>query len=197
MWLSTATGECNAIAYVNRGGANNPVAYGSGSLAVPMPISSNGWGTYQAALTNVVIKESFGAIQSIPAFGQAVTGLLSGDLYKASSGVNSAVGTFQNIGLAETDRQHIKNSSYTSVSGSFGSTASWNYPFNAYIKITRPRYRKPENYGHTQGIPLVATKKLSECKGYTVCVGTDVSSINATINEKSQIIGFLSSGVIV
>lgn len=196
MWLSTATGECNAIAYVNRGGANNPVAYGSGSLAVPMPISSNGWGAYQAALTNVSIKESFGAIKAVPAVVEGIKGLIV-DVSGIGTSASTAIGTLQSVAQADADRQHVKNSSYTSVSGSFGSTAAWNYPFNAYIKITRPRYRKPQNYGHTQGIPLVATKTLSDCSGYTICVGTDVSSINATVNEKNQIISFLSSGVIV
>ena len=193
MWLSTSTGECNSIAYVTRNGVKAPVAYGSGSLAVPMPVTSIGWGSYLAQVTNANIKYYFGGL-GIAASGSQI---MTGNDYGLSSGLFGISGGFQNMAQAEQNLAHLKNSSFTSVSGSFGSTAAWNYPFNAYVKITRRHFKKPSNYAHTRGIPLVETKTLSDCSGFTICVNADVSSINATIQEKNMIVEALNNGVIV
>lgn len=197
MWLSTSTGECNSIAYVTRNGVKAPVAYGSGSLAVPMPVTSIGWGSYLAAVTNATIRYSFGTLNTIGSEFQWIANGFTGNQYGTASGMSGSTGSFQNMAQAEQNLAHLKNSSFTSVSGSFGSTASWNYPFNAYVKITRRHFKKPSNYAHTRGIPLVETKTLRDCSGFTICVNTDVSSINATIQEKNMIVDALNNGVIV
>ena len=197
MWLSTSTGECNSIAYVIRNGVKAPVAYGSGSLAVSMPITSIGWGSYLAAVTNATIKYSFGSLGVAGSGTQLIGGMKSGNQYAEASGLPGMMSSFQNMAQAEQNLAHLKNSSFTSVSGSFGSTASWNYPFNAYVKITRRHFKKPSNYAHTRGIPLVETKTLSDCSGFTICVNADITSINATIQEKNMIVEALNNGVIV
>ena len=197
MWLSTSTGECNSIAYVTRNGVKAPVAYGSGSLAVPMPVTSVGWGSYLAAVTNATIRYSFGALNTIGSEFQWISSGFTGNQFGSASGMSGSTGSFQNMAQAEQNLAHLKNSSFTSVSGSFGSTASWNYPFNAYVKITRRHFKKPSNYAHTRGIPLVETKTLRDCSGFTICVNADVSSINATIQEKNMIVDALNNGVIV
>ena len=197
MWLSTSTGECNSIAYVTRNGVKAPVAYGSGSLAVPMPVTSVGWGSYLAAVTNANIKYYFGGLSAAVSETQLLNSASSGNQFAGASGLSGIPSSFQNMAQAEQNLAHLKNSSFTSVSGSFGSTAAWNYPFNAYVKITRRHFKKPSNYAHTRGIPLVETKTLSDCSGFTICVNADVSSINATIQEKNMIVEALNNGVIV
>ena len=197
MWLSTSTGECNSIAYVTRNGVKAPVAYGSGSLAVSMPITSIGWGSYLAAITNANIKYYFGGLSAASSELQLFGGVGTGNKFAEATGLPGVMSSFQNMGQAEQNLAHLKNSSFTSVSGSFGSTAAWNYPFNAYVKITRRHFKKPSNYAHTRGIPLVETKTLSDCSGFTICVNADVSSINATIQEKNMIVEALNNGVIV
>ena len=197
MWLSTSTGECNSIAYVIRNGVKAPVAYGSGSLAVPMPVTSIGWGSYLAAVTNANIKYYFGSLGAGASGMQFIDNAYSKNEFGMASGFSGIVGSFQGAAQAEQNLAHLKNSSFTSVSGSFGSTAAWNYPFNAYVKITRRHFKKPSNYAHTRGIPLVETKTLSDCSGFTICVNADVSSINATIQEKNMIVEALNNGVIV
>ena len=197
MWLSTSTGECNSIAYVTRNGVKAPVAYGSGSLAVPMPVTSVGWGSYLAAVTNANIKYYFGGLNSMASELQLFGGLETGNQFAEASGLPGIMSSFQGAAQAEQNIAHLKNSSFTSVSGSFGSTAAWNYPFNAYVKITRRHFKKPSNYAHTRGIPLVETKTLRDCAGFTICVNADVTSINATIQEKNMIVEALNNGVIV
>ena len=197
MWLSTSTGECNSIAYVTRNGVKAPVAYGSGSLAVPMPVTSIGWGSYLAAVTNANIKYYFGGLSAAVSEAQLLNSASSGNQFAGASGLSGISSSFQNVAQADQNLAHLKNSSFTSVSGSFGSTAAWNYPFNAYVKITRRHFKKPSNYAHTRGIPLVETKTLRDCSGFTICVNADVTSINATIQEKNMIVEALNNGVIV
>ena len=74
--------------------------------------------------------------------------------------------------------------------------AQWSYPFNAYVKIIRPRYEKPRNYNHTQGVPCVQTKRIGDCTGLIQCIGADVSGITrATDLERQAIQAALCNGV--
>ena len=58
LWMSPATGECNCIVYTISNGIKAPVAYGSGNMSSQIPISSNGWGSYTAALKNATIQKN-------------------------------------------------------------------------------------------------------------------------------------------
>ena len=58
LWMSPATGECNCIVYTITNGIKAPVAYGSGNMSSQIPISSNGWGSYAAALKNATIQKN-------------------------------------------------------------------------------------------------------------------------------------------
>ena len=58
LWMSPATGECNCIVYTISNGIKAPVAYGSGNMSSQIPISSNGWGSYAAALKNATIQKN-------------------------------------------------------------------------------------------------------------------------------------------
>lgn len=217
MWMSTTTGECFAIATAD----GSPIAYGSGIMNAEMPISSSGWGVYKAALTNITDKYTGNIITEIGGIvrtaaegaiaGAAVGSVVPGAGTAVGAGVGATaalIGGTANaavqgakvghtIGAGLTEYNHLKKSSTTSISGSLSSTAAWHQPFTPYIKITRPHYQKPDNYAHTQAIPLVATKTLSDCAGLTMCVKTDLSGINATEYEKTVIASLLESGVIV
>ena len=58
LWMSPATGECNCIVYTISNGIKAPVAYGSGNMSSQIPISSNGWGSYAAALKNATVQKN-------------------------------------------------------------------------------------------------------------------------------------------
>lgn len=224
MWLSPVTGECNCIVSVGRGNNRGPVAFGSGNMAADIPVTANGYGLYAAAAKEASLKRSeimFGGltqgVQSLSAgantantlsigeqiVGESIAGAW-GAVGAAVGGASAAIGlgvalaqATHNIRALDVGMQHVKHASGTSVSGSFSGTSAWHYPFTAYVKITRPRYKIPSNYAHTQGIPLIKAQSLSKCNGFTMCVGTDLSSVSATEIEKEQIAAFLSNGVIV
>lgn len=78
LWMSPATGECNCIVYTISNGIKAPVAYGSGNMSSQIPISSNGWGSYAAALKNATIQKN-----------QIISNALSGGVGSIFSGVGS------------------------------------------------------------------------------------------------------------
>ena len=85
----------------------------------------------------------------------------------------------------------------TNTAGSFTVfTAKFSFPFTPYVKIIRPRYEKPSNYAHSQGVPCVQTKKVGSCTGFIQCIGVDVSGITrATDLERQAIQAALANGV--
>lgn len=225
LWMSPATGECNCIVYTISNGIKAPVAYGSGNMSSQIPISSNGWGSYAAALKNATIQKNqivtgaaTGGISSVLSgtgniaatldLGEQIAGASVGSAFGAAGlalgGAGAALGllstgikAYQDINAANVGIRHLKASNGTSINGAFSGQSAWNYPMTPYVKISRPHYKKPNNYAHTQGIPLVEAKKLSECSGFTMCVGADLTGITATQTERDIISAYLTNGIIV
>lgn len=111
--------------------------------------------------------------------------------------LSTGIKAYQDINAANVGIRHLKASNGTSINGAFSGQSAWNYPMTPYVKISRPHYKKPNNYAHTQGIPLVEAKKLSECSGFTMCVGADLTGITATQTERDIISAYLTNGIIV
>lgn len=225
LWMSPATGECNCIVYTISNGIKAPVAYGSGNMSSQIPISSSGWGSYAAALKSATIQKNqilssaaTGGISSVLSgtgniaatldLGEQIAGESVGSAFGAAGlalgGVGAALGllstgikAYQDINAANVGIRHLKASNGTSINGAFSGQSAWNYPMTPYVKISRPHYKKPNNYAHTQGIPLVEAKKLSECSGFTMCVGADLTGITATQTERDIISAYLTNGIIV
>ena len=225
LWMSPATGECNCIVYTISNGIKAPVAYGSGNMSSQIPISSNGWGSYAAALKNATIQKNqiisnvitggvgsvlsgTGNITATLDLGEQIAGQSIGSAFGAAGlalgGAGAALGllstgikAYQDINAANVGVRHLKASNGTSINGAFSGQSAWNYPMTPYVKISRPHYKKPNNYAHTQGIPLIEAKKLSECSGFTMCVGADLTGITATQTERDIISAYLTNGIIV
>lgn len=215
-------GTAFAYAWVENAGEKMPIAYGGGPIAVELPIASNQWGIARAAFVQArgqaiqnVVKaggeiiagiigmkagaEAAGdraylrrrggrmAVQSAEANAANVLGAQT-----LSQGATSATGIANSIVSAT----QLNNTNYTAVNGGFGgSYAEWSQPFQAYVRITRPKFKKPDNFNHTQAVPCVETKKLSSCTGLTYCVNPDLSAVPCTQAEKIMITQALVGGV--
>lgn len=214
--LDPVSGTLAAYAYVSKDGQNLPVAYGSTSIGVDLPISAQQLSVSRAALkqANAQLGASLlsgaltmlaaassgkasgtGAKTSTGSSGLSAAGIReAGSDYMKASQVGNVFGDFMNWG--RTIRQ-LSYGNNTAVAGSFGgSTAQWSYPFTPYVKIIRPRYEKPSNYAHSQGVPCVQTKTIGSCTGFIQCIGADVSGITgATDLELQAIQAALSNGI--
>ena len=227
MWISPATGDVSAmlssgthpVAYTSGSCAQQlPISVGSyGAIAGARLAADNrkSQAVYQAAQNIVKDVTNAGAITSAVSNHTAVNGqglvefskipqVQSGTGLAVGAGIKAAgdiINTALNLTATNLDNKYAlqvaKNSAPTHVSGSFGACTSWHFPNYCYVKITRPHFKKPDNYGHTEAVPVVATKKLSELSGLTTCVNPDVSGIGtATMQELETIKSYLMSGVI-
>ena len=127
--------------------------------------------------------------------GLAAAGIReAGADYMKASQAGNVFGDFMQWG--RTIRQ-LSYGNNTAVAGSYGgSSAQWSYPFTPYVKIIRPRYEKPNNYAHSQGIPCVQTKKIGNCTGFIQCIGVEVKGITgATDIELQAIQAALTNGI--
>lgn len=215
--LDPVSGTLAAYAYVSRDGQNLPIAYGSTTIGVDLPISAQQLSVSRAALkqANAQLGASLlsgaltmlaaasssgkssgsGAKTSTGSSGLSAAGIReAGSDYMKASQVGNVFGDFMNWG--RTIRQ-LSYGNNTAIAGSFGgSTAQWAYPFTPYVKIIRPRFEKPSNYAHSQGVPCVQTKTVGSCTGFIQCIGVDVSGISgATDLELQAIQAALSNGI--
>lgn len=224
--LDPISGTLAAYAWVSKDGQKLPVAYGSTTIGIDLPITAQQYSMSRAAakqinaqftasmlssaLTTVTAAAAAGSASSAAA-GRA--GAASGAGIQPASQFNSYAqsasiagsqtaisqsgnifGAFMEWGRAVRQLSYGNN---TAIAGSFGgSMAQWSYPFTAYVKIIRPRYEKPSNYNHTQGVPCVQTKTIGSCTGLIQCIGADVSGITrATDLERQAIQAALCNGV--
>lgn len=216
--LDPISGTLAAYAYVTRDGQNLPVAYGSTTIGVDLPITSQQYSVSRAALKQANAQLGTSLLSSTLSFIAAASAGGKG----SGTGAKTATGSTNGLaaaGIREAGADYMKASqagnvfgefmqwgrtirqlSYgnnTAISGSFGgSTAQWSYPFTPYVKIIRPRYKKPSNYAHSQGVPCVQTKTIGSCTGFIQCIGADVSGITgATDIELQAIQAALSNGI--
>lgn len=68
-------------------------------------------------------------------------------------------------------------------------------PECCYVQMRYGIYPTVTNYKHTVGETAAVTKTLSEVSGFTICNNVDVTSLNCTEEEKSEIKMLLESGV--
>ena len=227
MWINPATGDVSAmlssgthpVAYTSGNCAQQlPISvssYGAiagAKLAAGNKTTQTIFSTAQNIIKDITnagaIASAIGSRSAINSQGmvdfQQATKIQSNLGIAGAAGVKAA-GTGINTALALTAQsfdnkyalQVAKNSAPTHVSGSFGACTSWHFPNYCYVKITRPHFKKPDNYGHTEAVPVIATKQLSSLSGLTTCVNPDVSGIGtATMQELETIKSYLMSGVI-
>lgn len=111
-----------------------------------------------------------------------------------------AVATTANALTANRQVKNLTQSHNMAMTGSVGaSTAEWGCPWDAYVKVMRPKVHHPgNNYNHAVAVPAYTSGKLSSYKGLTVCVNPDASKIaKATPAERNAIVSMLQGGVIV
>ena len=214
--LDPISGTLAAYAYVTKDGENLPIAYGSTTIGVDLPISAQQYSVARAALKQAnaqlgtsILSSTLSLIAAATAGGSAGAGAKTsmGSNGLAAAGIREAGADYMKASQAgnifgdfmqwgRTVRQ-LNYGNNTAIAGSFGgSTAQWSYPFTPYVKIIRPRYEKPDNYKHSQGVPYVHTLKVGQCTGFIQCIGVDVSGITrATDLERQAIQAALTNGV--
>lgn len=206
---------------------NTMIASGTGNIGVDVPISSAQMGIYRAQADTLATGRMANGIISglaIAAGMPAITASSIGAMYDARGsvdtrglrqiGFNSALdslaqgagrvstslaATTSNAITASRSIRQLQQSHGMAMTGSTGgSTVEWCCPWDAYIKIIRPKPHDPgNNYNHAVAVPAYKSGKLSSFKGLTVCIDPDVSGLNATTEERNAIASIMQGGIIV
>ena len=170
------SGGCKAVVKCN--GAI--VAEKSGIIGYDIPLSSLNTAELSHALLNNVLKSvDIGTNTIISGATGNIGGILSGTM----SGVNNMLSMY-----------HTVNQNYTSIVGKSGAKSEYALPPQCYVKITTKIVKYPDNYSHTVGKPCYKTKKLSDCKGFTMCENVNIN-VSSTGTEKQMIKQLLETGI--
>ena len=156
------------------------VAEKTGMIGFDIPLSAlNTSELSHALLNNVMTAVNIGAnvIES------GATGNISGMIQGTAKGINNIVSMY-----------HTVNQNYTNIIGSSGGKSDFAMPAQCYIKICTKIANYPDNYTHNVGKPCYKNKKLSDCKGFTMCENVNIN-VSATGTEKQMIKQLLETGI--
>ena len=156
------------------------VAEKTGMIGFDIPLSATNTAELShALLNNVMASTNIGA--NVIASG--ATGNISGMISGTTKGIDNIVSVY-----------HTANQNYTNIIGSSGGKSDFAMPPQCYIKICTKIVNYPDNYTHNVGKPCYKNKKLSDCKGFTMCENVDIN-VSATDTEKRMIKQLLETGV--
>ena len=156
------------------------VAEKTGMIGFDIPLSAlNTAELSHALLNNVMTAVNIGAnvIES------GATGNISGMISGTTKGINNIVSMY-----------HTVNQNYTNIIGASGGRSDFAMPSQCYIKICTKIVNYPDNYTHNAGKPCYKNKKLSDCKGFTMCENVNIN-VSATGTEKQMIKQLLETGI--
>ena len=170
------SGGCIAVVKCN--GAI--VAEKTGIIGYDIPLSALNTAELSHALLNNILKSVDIGTNTIIS---GATGNAGGILSGAMSGVNNMLSMY-----------HTANLNYTTIVGNSGAKSEYALPPQCYVKISTKIAKYPDNYTHNVGKPCYKNKKLSDCKGFTMCENVNIN-VSATDTEKQMIKRLLETGI--
>lgn len=101
-----------------------------------------------------------------------------------------------NVFKSSFDNSHMRNSPITS--GQTTQTLNLYKPLYPYIifRYSEPLETELTNYGRTVGYACYYDSTLGTNRGFTVCNNIDISKLKCTAEEKTKILEFLTTGII-
>lgn len=115
------------------------------------------------------------------AAGMAASVATGNPALAATSAINTAQATAGNMEMSNP---------YNASAGFYGHPCP-------YVIIERPVSHFPANYNAERGMPLLVTKQISSCRGFTIAENIILDGIECTDAEKEKIRALFKSGVII
>lgn len=140
----------------------------SGAACVHMPLSGANYASMFSQLTG--------------AAGGMAMGAASGNVAMAATSAMALPGALS------TDMQ--TSNAYNASSAFYGHA-------RPYLIIERAISHFPTNYSVEKGLPLLVTKTIGSCLGFTIAESPILDGVPATLEEKERIKQFLQNGVII
>ena len=214
MSIDFPTGACTAKLYrLSEDGTNFVLETISGTVGVPLPLSSVQNGSYQVSITNLLAAHKTAHRQqvlstlgvaggAIGAIGGAMSGnlaVMAGSLIGMTSGAVTAGGAAEKMENIDYNIDHTAPTVAEIQGGSPFLNCGQDHRVSIFICVPKflPGYNAA-SYGKTTGYATCKQGVLSSIsKGFTRCSSANLSGIAATSTEKQMIFNLLQGGVIV
>lgn len=158
------------------------VATFGGNCCVHMPITGV---NYSSMISGVV-----GGIAGVASSGAKIVNANQNDNATLGDNIEGTRSIASNFASALGSRPTLEQSNGYNAGMSF---MCYRRP---YLLIERPVASFSKNYPHEQGLPLNATQKLSNMRGFTTCENVNLDSINCTEEERGLLREALKVGCI-
>ena len=173
--VDVLTGGCTAFIQC---GSKGILYQFNGSLIANVPLTDK---NYSGAIQNAVSAVMSGA------------GVIAGAVTGAAP-----LTAMSAVGLAQSAANTAINSKPTiERSGNMGGSAGLMSIQKPYVVINRPDMSVPRNINKFVGNTLNVTKRLNQCKGFTMVQFIHLDGVTATDNEKDELMRLLNEGVII
>lgn len=152
---------------------------------------------HQKKMDSIIGQYSGCACIQCPTSGVSYASMFSGLVANgAGMGVSMATGDVGKmaksaLGVAQAKQGEMQHSN------PYNSSASVMGTRKPYLLIERAVSHFPTRYGKEKGFPLLVSKNIGSCRGFTIASNPVLDGISATLAEKERIKTYLQSGVII
>lgn len=152
---------------------------------------------HQQPMDSVIGQYSGCACIQCPTSGVSYASMFSGMVANgAGMGISMATGDVGKmarsaLGVAQARQGEMQHSN------PYNSSASVMGTRKPFLLIERAVSHFPKRYGKEKGYPLLVSKNLGSCRGFTIASNPVLDGIPATLAEKERIKTYLQSGVII
>lgn len=152
---------------------------------------------HQPEMSSIIGQYSGCACIQCPTSGVSYASMFSGLVANgAGMGVSMATGDVGKmaksaLGVAQAKQGEMQHSN------PYNSSASVMGTRKPYLLIERAVSHFPARYGKEKGYPLLVSKNIGACQGFTIASNPILDGIPATLAEKERIKTYLQSGVII
>lgn len=152
---------------------------------------------HQPKMASVIGQYSGCACVHCPASGVSYSSMFGGMVSNAAGMAANAA--FGNVGGVATSAINMAAASGGDMvnSNPYNASASFMGIRQPFLLIERAISHYPSRYGKEKGYPLVVTKRINSCRGFTIADSIILDGIPCTQAEKEKIRALFKSGVIV
>ena len=156
---------------------------------------------HQEPFTSMIGQYTGCACVHVPMTGASYSSMFGGMIANAGGmALSMASG---NPAAAATSALNMSQGAMTGANGNMQMSNAYNasagfygYPC-PYVIIERPISYFPRNYAAENGLPLLVTKTIGTCRGFTTAENIILDGIPCTSDEKERIRNYFKSGVII
>ena len=154
---------------------------------------------HQVTCTMMIGQYSGSACVHMPLSGANYANMFA-QLAGSAAGLAAGAST-GNVALAATSAMALGGAPASTgdmqTSNSYNASSAYYSHARPYLMIERPLSHFSTNFVEENGLPLIVTKKIGQCRGFTTAENAILDGIPCTADEKDRIRNYLKTGIII